>query len=88
MTPIPPTMAPNATYTQMPPTTEHVCSCSAMNQYQCDDCQLCYHDVQKCDGTFDCEDGSDEMNCPCTYDGVMYAVSIVVYILNIKDMPN
>ncbi|XP_077870560.1 uncharacterized protein LOC100375992, partial [Saccoglossus kowalevskii] len=53
------------------PTTEFMCSCPP-DSIPCDDCSACYIDDLWCDDRNDCDDGSDERNCPCEYDGNTY----------------
>ena len=53
-----------------------VCDC-APGYFACSDCDSCVNSTLVCDGTPQCTDGSDEVDCPCVHDGAVYQVCIM-----------
>ena len=46
----------------------------------CDNCQKCFTPDLVCDKKNDCDDATDEMECPCDVNGTKVAVSMNSWI--------
>ena len=56
-------------------TTSNPCSCPS-GTFSCDDCSLCLPKKLRCDRVANCNDGSDEVDCKCIFNGTVHHVSM------------